>query len=525
MLRAVVGEALRTVSDLERLTNRLLAGRANPRDLIALADGLRSIPDLRQKISGIPALGWIFERLDPCESVVYLIEDTLDVDPPAVMNAPGTIRKGVSQELDEVYRLSHEAREYIANLEPVERQRTGIKTLKVGYNKVFGYFIEISRGASDQAPAHYERRQTLVNAERFITPEMKNYENIILNADEHLLEIEKQIFEKLLADLKKYGNALLKTARAVAHLDCFLALANVAARENYVRPILSEEETLLIQKGRHPVVEKSLYGERFVPNDCLFTAEERIHLITGPNMSGKSTVLRQVALIVLMAQIGAFVPAQAATISLVDRIFTRVGAQDEIHAGQSTFMVEMTETANILNHATRRSLVILDEIGRGTSTYDGMAIARAVIEYIHNSPHLGCKTLFATHYHELTELENILPGVINYNVTVAEQGESVVFLHRLAAGRANRSYGIHVAQLAGVPKAVVNRAKEILKDLEAQGSDFAMPQRPKNPHQITLFDDSRHPVIEALKALKIEQMSPIDAMTKLYELQRLAKQG
>jgi DNA mismatch repair protein MutS len=305
-----------------------------------------------------------------------------------------------------------------------------------------------------------------------------------------------------------------------------LGLLFALIAENYVRPTLIEDDVLQIREGRHPVVEQTIKGTGFIANDCYFDEDQRIHIITGPNMAGKSTTLRQVALIVLMAQIGSFVPAAEATIGLVDRIFTRVGAQDEIHAGQSTFMVEMVETANILINATERSLVVLDEIGRGTSTYDGMSIARAVIEYIHNSPRLGCKTLFATHYHELTDLEDILPRVVNYNVAVAEQGDQVVFLHRVQPGRANRSYGIHVAQLAGVPKAVVNRANEILSDLEAQGSDFALrAQQKDSDHQISMFDDRRHPVLEALRSINIEQMSPIDAITRLYELQRLLGDG
>lgn len=524
-LRAELLEILRGISDLERLTNRLMAGRCTPRDLLALAEGLEGIPALREKLVAVPDLNAIYERLDVCDEVVDLITETISDDPPVVINTPGTIRAGVSQELDDIYRTSREARQYIATLEQVERERTGLKTLKVGYNKVFGYYIEISRGLSDKAPPEYIRKQTLVNAERFITPEMKDYENIILNADERILEVERKLFEGLVKQLQNYGNRLLKTARAVAHLDVFRGLAEVAARENYVRPTLTTDDILVIKDGRHPVVEQMLKGRRFVPNDCYFNAQERIHIMTGPNMAGKSTVLRQTALIVLMAQIGSFVPAAEATIGLVDRIFTRVGAQDEIHAGQSTFMVEMTETANILAHATERSLVVLDEIGRGTSTYDGMAIARAVIEYIHNSPRLGCKTLFATHYHELTELENILPKVVNYNVAVAEEGDQVIFLHRVERGKADRSYGIHVAQLAGVPKAVVNRAKEILAELEAQASDFA-PRKPvkDSPHQVSMFDDRRHPVIEQLRGLKIEQMSPIDAITRLYELQRLANE-
>lgn len=523
-IRAEIHTILRAMSDLERLTNRILTGRIGPRELLVLSDGLRQVPQLRLRIQGIEELSALYERLNPCDDVSSLIEETITDHPPAVMNVIGTIQPGVSDELDNLYKTSAEARDYIANLEGVEKERTGLKTLKVGYNKVFGYYIEISRGLSDKAPGNYIRKQTLVNAERFITPEMKEYENIIMNADERLLTIERRIYEDLLQQLRQFSQQILNTAQAIAHIDVFLSFAEVAARENYVRPILSEEDGLLIRDGRHLVVEKTLKSGQFVPNDCYFDTAQRIHLITGPNMAGKSTYLRQVALIVLLAQIGSFVPASEATIGLVDRIFTRVGAQDEIHAGQSTFMVEMVETANILANATPKSLVVLDEIGRGTSTYDGMSIARAVIEYIHNSPRMKCKTLFATHYHELTVLEGILPCVVNYNVQVAEEGESVVFLHRVAPGKADRSYGIHVAQLAGVPKAVVNRAKEILADLEAQGSDFKLKTRQKNDSQISMFDDSRHPVLDALKALNIELMSPIDAMTRLYELQRMAKQ-
>lgn len=525
LLRAELMELLKYSGDLERLTNRLMSGRSGPRDLLGLANGLGKVPKLRSVVAGIPALEWVFNNLDTCDEVVNRIEEILNAKAPNVMNQVGTIKPGVDQELDEVYRESRDARQYIGSLEQVERERTGIRTLKLGYNKVFGYYIEISRALSHHAPEHYVRKQTLVNAERYITPELKEQENIVLNADERILEIEKRIYSDLITFLHGFGLRLLKTARAIAHLDVFLSFAEVAAKEGYVRPQLTDSDGLAIHAGRHPVVEQSLKGVRFVANDSYFDTTERIHLITGPNMAGKSTYLRQTALIVLMAQIGSYVPADEAIIGMVDRIFTRVGAQDEIHAGQSTFMVEMVETANILNNATERSLVILDEIGRGTSTYDGMAIARAVIEYLHNSPRLNPKTLFATHYHELTELADILPRVINYNVVVAEEGENVVFLHRVAPGKADRSYGIHVAQLAGVPKAVVKRATEVLAELEAQGSNFSLkPTAPTPQGQVSMFDDRRHPLVETLKTINIDQMSPIDAMTKLYELQRLAKQ-
>jgi DNA mismatch repair protein MutS len=525
-LRAEALSMLKQVSDLERLANRVMMGRAGPRDVATLGATLLLIPELRQLISGEEALVSLVKRLSPLPSIVEEIEIALnDVDDlPAVMNQVGVIRAGYDEDLDAIYATASDAKEYVATLEARERKRTGIKSLKVGFNKVFGYYIEVTRTHSENVPEDYERKQTLVNAERFITAQLKEYETIILNADERALEVEQRLFDKLCAFIASHNQELLETARAIAHLDVFASLAEVAAREGYTRPMLVEDDVLDIRDGRHPVVERALKGERFVPNDVFFNNDERVLVITGPNMAGKSVYMRQVALIVLLAQIGSYVPASEAVMRPVDRIFARVGAQDEIHAGQSTFMVEMTETAAILAHATPHSLVLLDEIGRGTSTYDGMSIARAVVEYIHNTPRLGCKTLFATHYHELTELEDILPRVRNYNVAVAEEGDHVVFLHRVIAGKADRSYGIYVAKLAGVPKAVVNRANEILEDLEEQGSDFQVREREKDSaYQISLFDDARHPVIEALKKTDIENMSPIDAITRLYELKRMVE--
>jgi DNA mismatch repair protein MutS len=378
------------------------------------------------------------------------------------------------------------------------------------------------------APAEYTRKQTLVNAERYITPEMKEVEVRLLNAEEEIHGLEVKLYKDLLSQIAAHSEALLGTARALARLDVCGALAEVAARQAYVRPQLTDEDMLEIRGGRHPTVEEWLRGERFVPNDTTFGGGKRVHVITGPNMAGKSTYLRQAALIVLMAQIGSYVPADEATIGLVDRIFTRIGAQDEIHAGQSTFMVEMVETALILQQSTRRSLIILDEIGRGTSTYDGLAIARAVIEYLHTHPRLGGKTLFATHYHELTELENILPGVANYTIDVVEQGDTVVFMHSIRPGKADKSYGIHVAQLAGVPKPVVQRAGEILRVLEAQENVWQIggeeaPAAGKAAQQMSFFQAGPHPVIQELRQMKVEEMSPIDAITRLYELQRRAK--
>jgi len=524
-LRAQVREALKNIADLERLTNRLVTRNASPRELISLKQTLQQVPVLRALLIGqAQALKALAYDLDPADDVVDLIERAIVDDPPATLNNIGVIRRGYSPELDQLVQDSADARRYINSLERVERERTGIKSLKVGHNKVFGYYIEVTKANAHMVPSDYVRKQTLVNAERYITPEMKDVEVRLLNAEEEIHALEVSLYRDLLVQLASYSDVLLGTARAIARLDVCAGLAEVAARRGYVRPKLTEEDVLDIRAGRHPVVEQWLQGERFVPNDTLFTNDKRIHIITGPNMSGKSTYLRQVALIVLLAQIGSFVPADEATIGLVDRIFTRIGAQDEIHAGQSTFMVEMIETALILQQSTRRSLVILDEVGRGTSTYDGLAIARAVIEYLHNHPRMGGKTLFATHYHELTELENILPHVANYNVAVAEQDGQVAFLHTIVPGKADKSYGIYVAQLAGVPEAVVARAADILKELEAQHNIWAVEHDPTRLSQLSMFDTGPHPVIKELRKLRIEEMSPIDAITKLYELQQRALQ-
>ena len=413
---------------------------------------------------------------------------------------------------------SRHAREWIANLESIERGRTGIKSLKVSYNKVFGYYLEVTKTNTGMVPDEYIRKQTLVNAERYITPELKEYETLVLNAEERIREIEGRLFHELCERLSGSSGRLLSTARMIARLDVISSLAEAAALYKYVRPEVVSEDVLDINGGRHPVVEHLMSAERFVPNDANFETGERIRIITGPNMSGKSTFLRQVALIVLMAQLGSFVPADSARIGLVDRIFTRIGAQDEIYAGQSTFMVEMVEMANILNHATSRSLLILDEIGRGTSTYDGVSIAWAVVEYIHNHPSLRAKTLFATHYHELTQLSDLLPGVRNYNVAVSEAENKVIFLHKIVPGGADQSYGIHVGQLAGLPGPVVQRASEILQQLESS-SGKAVRIDPQVPQQLALFPET-NPLLAELDQLDINILSPIEALNKLYEWKR-----
>jgi DNA mismatch repair protein MutS len=517
--RAEVRQALKPLADLERLTQRLVGGTSQPRDLVSLRDTLRRLPDLRHLLpENHPAITQVLADFALCSEELQLLDSTLEEDPPATLQNVGIIKPGFSAELDGILERSKHARDWIANLEKAERKRTGIKSLKVGYNKVFGYYLEVTKANTDMVPEEYIRKQTLVNAERYITPELKEYETLVLNAEERIREIEERLFHEVCRRLASAANRLLGTARAIANLDVLAGLAEAAVLGGYVRPEVVDEDILDIRGGRHPVVERMLSGERFVPNDVIFEDGERVRIITGPNMSGKSTLIRQVALIVLLAQIGSFVPADSARLGLVDRIFTRIGAQDEIHAGQSTFMVEMVETANILHHATQRSLLILDEIGRGTSTYDGVSIAWAVVEYIHNHPSLRAKTLFATHYHELTQLADLLPGVRNYNVAVSEADGNVVFLHKIVPGGADRSYGIHVAQLAGLPRPVVQRAGEILRQLEAS-SGKAVRIDPQSPKQLALFPET-NPLVDELKKLDANTLSPIEALNKLYEWQR-----
>lgn len=528
--RESLRDLLKKVSDLERLTNRVVQGIATPRDVVAIRAALEVVPKINTLLderrttkdeSGSALRPSSFVALDPCPDLVNLISRAIIPEPPGNLNNGGVIAPGYSTELDSIVNASRNAKDWVANLERTERERTGIKSLKVGYNKVFGYYIEVTTPNLPQVPPEYIRKQTLANAERFITPALKEYESLILNAEERIVELETLLFKEVCAQIAGAAPRLLATARALAELDVYSALAEVAMRYRYVRPQLNKENTIHIVAGRHPVVELTLRDEPFVPNDVTLSDEELIHIITGPNMSGKSTFLRQVALIVLMAQIGSFVPAESATIGLVDRIFTRIGAQDEIAAGQSTFMVEMVETANILAHATRQSLIILDEIGRGTSTYDGIAIARAIVEHIHNHPQLQAKTLFATHYHELIELEEVLPRVRNYNVAVLEQGGRVVFLHKIVRGGADKSYGIHVAQLAGIPKAVVHRAEQVLKDLEDQHQVFV---KTISGTQLPLFaqeDELR----QELKDLDVLSLSPLEALNKLFELVERAKKN
>jgi DNA mismatch repair protein MutS len=516
LVRKEFKQSLHAISDLERLVNRVTAGSAQPRDLTAIRANLHAIPDLVTVLaSPSDSIQSILKTLDPCANERSLLDEAIADETPATLQNTGVIRPGYSSELDNIIQSSRDAREWIANLEQVERDHTGIKTLKVGYNKVFGYYIEVTHSNTGTVPAEYIRKQTLVNAERYITPEMKEYETLVLNAEERIREVEGRLFREVCRNLSANSLRLVKTAQAIAELDVVSSLADVAVGNHYVCPRITNDPVLEIIDGRHPVVEKTLIGDRFIPNDTVFDVDEVVRVITGPNMSGKSTFLRQVALIALMAQMGSFVPAASATIGLVDRIFTRIGAQDEIHAGQSTFMVEMVETANILNHATSRSLLVLDEIGRGTSTYDGLSIAWAVVEYIHNHPELRSRTLFATHYHELTQLADLLPGIRNYNVAVTEVDNTVVFLHKIVPGGTDRSYGIHVGQLAGLPKPVIQRANEILGQLEASSGN-AVNLGENTSHQMALFPET-NPLLDELRGLDVLTVSPLEALNKLFE--------
>jgi DNA mismatch repair protein MutS len=519
MFRAEIREALKDLADVERLINRITAGSAGPPDLVRLRKNLQSLPPIKMLLERDEEapIASIHANLDLCEDIRELLERAIADEPPATLAHIGVFRNGYSEELDEVVESSREAREWIAKLESVERERTGIKSLKVGYNKVFGYYIEVTKANTKSVPEGYIRKQTLVNAERYITPKMKDYESRVLTAEERIREIEAGLFRDLCVQIGGESARFITTARALARLDVVSALAETASNSNYIRPEIVEDNILEIYDGRHPVVEKFLEGFRFVPNDTVYEEGERIRVLTGPNMSGKSTYLRQVALITLMAQMGSYVPAQSARIGLVDRIFTRIGAQDEIFAGQSTFMVEMVETANILHHASNRSLLVLDEIGRGTSTYDGVSIAWAVVEYIHNHPRIRARTLFATHYHELTNLSEILPGVRNYNIAVSEEGGEVVFLHKILPGGADKSYGIHVAELAGLPRAVINRAQEILNLFERESREVQSRER-FPAHQLELFPTT-HPLLEELEKIDVASLTPLEAINRLYEWQ------
>ncbi len=525
MSRTQTISLLDEVADLERLINRIRGNIASPRELVALRRSLEVIPRLREALGESP-INWLKDELKPQQDVAELISQSIVEQPPSSLDEGDVIKPGFSEELDQLRLTAKNSRQYLANLEQQERERTGIKSLKVGYNRVFGYYIEISKANLAQAPPEYIRKQTLVNGERFFTPELKEYESQILNVQDRITELETETFRRVCHQVAAASEPVLALANALANIDVLSSLAEVATRYSYVRPELSTDNTISIKEGRHPVVERSLTEGNFVPNDTYLSNDDaQLIVLTGPNMSGKSTYLRQVAVLVLLAQIGSFVPAGSAKIGLVDRIFTRIGAREDLAAGQSTFMVEMVETANILNNATPRSLIILDEIGRGTSTYDGLSIARAVAEYIHNHPRLGTKTLFATHYHEMVELAGVLPRVKNFNVAVVEEGGNVTFLHKIVPGGVDKSYGIHVAKLAGLPRSVVHRANEVLAELEsdsrnAGGRSIKGRHKAKEAAQQLPLMVLKSPVLEELGKLDIDSLSPLEALTRLYELQK-----
>ncbi len=528
LMRGEIREILNGFVDLERVMTRIVSESANARDLVGLAQSLKKLPELSKAIAGVGSerlktLDAAIEFLDP---LVELVEQAIVKDPPILLREGGIIAEGYNAELDELRKASKDGKSWIADLEAQERERTAIKNLKVGFNSVFGYYLEVTKANLEAVPEDYIRKQTTANAERFITPALKEMEAKVLGADDKAKELEYQIFCEVRGKVADEAVKVAKVAKAVSELDVLAGLAETAAAKGFTRPTVNDGEEIRIKNGRHPVVEHFI-AEQFVPNDALINCEtDQLLIITGPNMAGKSTYLRQVALIVLLAQMGSFVPADEAVIGVVDRIFTRVGAHDELASGQSTFMVEMNETANILNNATRSSLIVLDEIGRGTSTYDGLSIAWAVAEEINR---LGAKTLFATHYHHLNDLEEKLKGVKNYRIAVREEKDRIVWLRKIMPGGTDRSYGVEVARLAGLPAEVIDRASEILKELESNGTGSkavgkgAKIKAKTETLQMALFEAEKHPVIEELERLDTSVMSPIEAMNKLYELQKKVK--
>ncbi|MFZ5518283.1 MAG: DNA mismatch repair protein MutS [Candidatus Zhuqueibacterota bacterium] len=529
---------LRPIGDLERLISKIATMRANARDLIALKSALKLIPELRAKLSTAEAAYAvkIQQNLHELSEVVAEIEKAIVDEPPLATTEGGLIRRGFDEELDHLREIAYSGKDWIARLQKTERERTGIPSLKVNYNKVFGYYIEVTNPHLAKVPDDYIRKQTLVNAERFITPQLKEYEEQVLGAQEKIVALEYELFDMVRNIAARHVREIQQNASLIGELDCLLNFSHIAFENNYTKPVITTTDEIKITDSRHPVVEKLLpAGETFVPNDVyLNNSSEQISIITGPNMAGKSTYLRQVGLVTLMAQIGSFVPAKSAQIGLVDKIFTRVGASDNLAGGESTFLMEMHETANILNNATPKSLILLDEIGRGTSTFDGLSIAWSVAEYLHNASHVAAKTLFATHYHELTELALILPRVKNYNVAVKEWGDKVIFLRKIVPGGCDHSYGIQVAQLAGLPRLVITRAKEVLSNLEADElTPNDIPRlarheenaRKAKNSQLDFFAEQENKLREALSKIDIDSITPIEAMNKLYELKKLIEDG
>jgi len=535
VVRSNLQNELKEIGDLERIISKVCTGRANPRELNYLKTSLKKIPMLKQLLDQLSSdiINKINSRLGDLDEIVELIEIAITDDPPLSLNDGGVIRSGFSEELDEIRDLSKNAKNWIADLQRTERERANIPSLKVSYNKVFGYYIEISNTHKNKIPENYIRKQTLVNSERFITPELKEYEDKILNAEEKIYDLEYQLFNGIRKKVAGKAGIIQENAKLIAMLDCYNSFAECAEQYKYAKPVVDNSYKIYIKEGRHPVVERILNpGEKFTPNNCTLDKDDtQIVILTGPNMAGKSVYLRQIGLIVLLAQIGSFVPAEEAQIGIVDKIFTRVGASDNISAGESTFLVEMQEAANILNNATRKSLILLDEIGRGTSTFDGISIAWAITEYLHENPDVAAKTLFATHYHELNEMSTIFPRIKNFKVEVREYGDKVIFLHKVSSGGADHSYGIQVGQMAGLPMVVTNRAKEILENLEGKELTPVEMKKAKlakmkkeNDIQINLFEFKDDEIRKEISDLEINNLTPVEALNRLHELKKKIKE-
>jgi DNA mismatch repair protein MutS len=534
-IKGDIAGLIRQIGDLERLISKVAVNRINPREVVQLKRALKAIEPLKVlcEKSGCLPLTQIAEQMNPCKSIADKIDKELNNDPPVQLNKGNAIASGISEELDELRKILYNGKEYLADLQARESERTGITSLRVSFNNVFGYYIEVRNTHKDKVPPEWIRKQTLVSAERYITEELKEYESKILGAEEKIIALETKLFTDLVLAILEFIPPIQLDSSLIARLDCMQSFAVIALENDYVRPVLNDSRTLEVSEGRHPVIEKQLpVGESYVPNDMILdTEDQQIIILTGPNMSGKSALLRQTALIVLMAQTGCFVPAKAANIGMVDKIFTRVGASDNISLGESTFMVEMNETASILNNLSDRSLVLLDEIGRGTSTYDGISIAWAMVEYLHENK-LRAKTLFATHYHELNEMENSFSRIKNYNVSIKELNNKVIFLRKLKKGGSEHSFGIHVARMAGMPRSVVTRADEILKELE-QSHDKKELTKPiaeiaghREGMQLSIFqlDD---PVLKQIRdeilEIDIDNLTPVEALNKLYNIKKLLK--
>ena len=534
--RQLIDEQLHRIGDLERIISKVAVGRVSPREVVQLKNALMAVQPIKGacQTADNDCLRRLGEQLNLCESLRDRIEKEITPDPPQLVSKGGVIADGYSQELDELRSISRGGKDYLLEIQQRETEKTGISSLKVGFNNVFGYYLEVRNTFKDKVPEGWIRKQTLAQAERYITPELKEYEEKILGADEKILEMEARLFSELIVAMQEFIPQIQINANILAHIDCLLSFAKVSEDNYYVRPVVDESDVLDIHQGRHPVIETQMpLGERYVPNDVyLDTEKQQIMMITGPNMAGKSALLRQTALIVLMAQIGCFVPAESARVGVVDKIFTRVGASDNLSLGESTFMVEMTEAADILNNVSQHSLVLFDELGRGTSTYDGISIAWAIVEYLHENEHAHARTLFATHYHELNEMEKHFPRIKNYNVSVKEVDGKVIFLRKLVPGGSEHSFGIHVAEIAGMPRSIVKRANTVLKQLEAEGSEVGAAGKPrmeniadkKDGVQLNIFqldDPVLSQVRDEILGLDINNLTPVEALNKLNEIKKI----